>query len=92
MRALGDANGRIGIRDVGKTKAPARGYLRALFFDDQDMSQGGQLCQMKNTSGFNGFQEGGFRWLASGVVASTKWIPWIPQKNPASQGRDSASL
>jgi hypothetical protein len=25
-------------------------------------------------------------------VASEKWIPWIPQKNPASQSRDSASL
>jgi hypothetical protein len=25
----------------GKTKAPARGYLWALFFDDQGMSQGG---------------------------------------------------
>jgi hypothetical protein len=47
---------------------------------------------MKNTLGFNGFQEGGFRWLASGLVASTNWIPWIPQKNPASQDGDSASL
>ena len=36
--------------------------------------------------------QAGFRWLASGVVASTNWIPWIPQKNPARQGRDSASL
>ena len=83
---------KIGIRDVGKMKAPARGYLRALFFDDQCMSQGGQLCQTKNTRGFNGFPEDGFRWLASGVVASTNWIPWIPQKNPASQDRDSTSL
>jgi hypothetical protein len=31
----------------GKTKAPARGYLWALFFDDQGMSQGGQLCQLE---------------------------------------------
>jgi hypothetical protein len=31
------------IRDVGKTKAPARAYLRALFFDDQEVRQGGQL-------------------------------------------------
>jgi hypothetical protein len=76
----------------GKTKAPAKGYLGALFFDDQGVGQGGQLCQMKNTLGFNGFQEGGFRWLASGLVASTNWIPWIPQKNPASQDGDSASL
>ena len=25
-------------------------------------------------------------------VASAKWIPWLPQKNPARQDRDSASL
>jgi hypothetical protein len=76
----------------GKTKAPARAILRALFFDDQGVGQWGQLCQIKNARGFNGFPEGGFRWLASGVVASANWIPWIPQKNPARQGRDSASL
>jgi hypothetical protein len=35
----------IGIRDVGKTKTPARGILRAQNFDDLGMSQGGQLCQ-----------------------------------------------
>lgn len=77
---------------MGKTRAPARGVLRALFFDAQGVGQGGQLCQMENTRGFNGFTAGGFRWLASGVVASTNWIPWIPQKNPERQGRDSASL
>ena len=27
-----------------------------------------------------GFPEGGFRWLASGAVASANWVPWIPQK------------
>jgi len=35
------------------------------------------------------------RWLpveASGHLASPKWIPWIPQKNPARPDRDSASL
>jgi hypothetical protein len=47
---------------------------------------------MKNARGFNGFLAGGFRWLASGEVASINWIPWIPQKNPARQDRDSASL
>jgi hypothetical protein len=47
---------------------------------------------MKNALGFDGFPAGGFRWLASGAVASAKWIPWIPQKNPARQDRDSASL
>jgi hypothetical protein len=77
---------------MGKTKAPARIILRAQFFDVQGVDQGGQLCQTKNTLGFNGFHAGGFRWLASGVVASTNWIPWIPQKNPARQSRDSASL
>ena len=25
-------------------------------------------------------------------VASAKWLPWLPQKNPARQDRDSASL
>jgi len=29
------ASDRIEVRDVGKTKTPARGYQRALFFDDQ---------------------------------------------------------
>jgi hypothetical protein len=33
------------IRDVMKTKTPARVILRAQIFDDADMSQGGQLCQ-----------------------------------------------
>jgi hypothetical protein len=47
---------------------------------------------MKNTRGFNFFPAAGFRWLAFGVLASAKWIPWIPQKNPARQGRDFASL
>ena len=28
-----------------KTKAPARGFLRALFFDDQGVGQRGQVCQ-----------------------------------------------
>ena len=59
------------IRDVVKTKAPARGYLRALFFDDQGVRQGGQLCQMKNARRFNGFRQ----------VASAGWLPawWLPQ-------------
>jgi hypothetical protein len=35
---------------------------------------------MKKRSGFNSFLAGGFRWLASGRVASAKWIPWIPQR------------
>jgi hypothetical protein len=56
-------------------QAPARGYLRALFFDDQGVRQGGQLCQMKNALGFNGFSAGGFRCPASGPVASANWIP-----------------
>ena len=47
---------------------------------------------MENDRGFNDFLEGGFHWLASGQVASPNWLPWIPQKNPASPDRDSASL
>jgi hypothetical protein len=35
---------------------------------------------MKNARGFNGFPASGFRWLASGKVASANWIPWIPQR------------
>jgi hypothetical protein len=46
----------------------------------------------KNTRGFNSFPAGGFHWLASGVMASENWIPWIPQKNPAKPDRDTASL
>jgi 2-hydroxychromene-2-carboxylate isomerase len=49
----------------GKTKAPERAILQALFFDDQGVGQGGQLCQVKNTLGFNGFWRGGFRKLDS---------------------------
>jgi hypothetical protein len=33
---------------------------------------------MKNERGFNGFPASGFRWLASGVVASENWLRWIP--------------
>ena len=32
-----------------ETKAPERGYLRALFFDGQSMSQGGQSCQCRRS-------------------------------------------
>jgi len=79
MHAARNGSDRIRIRDVGKRKAPARGVLRAQFFDDQGVRQGGQLCQTKNARGFNSFPETGFRWLASSVVASANWIPWIPQ-------------
>ncbi len=34
MRAGNMASDRIGVRDVGETKAPERAILRALFFDD----------------------------------------------------------
>jgi hypothetical protein len=60
-RAGNMASNRIGVCDVEETKRPAREYLRATFLDDQEVGQGGQLCQMENTLGFNGFQEGGFR-------------------------------
>ncbi|SNS83963.1 hypothetical protein SAMN04488078_103619 [Antarctobacter heliothermus] len=48
MRTGSMASDKIGVRDVGKKKAPERGFLRALFFDDQGMSQGGQVCQSEN--------------------------------------------
>jgi hypothetical protein len=52
---------------------------------------------MKNACRFNGFPESGFRWPASGVVASANWIPWIPQriqraKNVIPQAFDNESL
>jgi hypothetical protein len=50
-----------------KSKTPARGFLRANCFDDQGMSQGGQVCQQKILHRFNAFPAGGFRWLASGL-------------------------
>jgi len=57
-----------------KTKAPTRGFLRALFFDDEDMSQGGQVCQQKILYGFNAFTEG---WLPlSGFWP--KRLAWLP--------------
>jgi len=34
-RAGNMASDMIGVRDVGETKMPARGCLRAIFFDDQ---------------------------------------------------------
>jgi len=34
MRADNLASDRIGVRDVGETKTPARDILRAQFFDD----------------------------------------------------------
>jgi hypothetical protein len=46
--ALGDASVRIGIRNVGKSKAPARGVLRAQFFDDQWVGQWGQIVIAQN--------------------------------------------
>ena len=55
----------------GENESAREGFLWAQFFDDQGVGQGGQLCQMKNARRFNSFSAGGFRWLASGVVAST---------------------
>ncbi|MBW6494984.1 MAG: hypothetical protein K0B16_10605, partial [Burkholderiaceae bacterium] len=63
-----------------KTKAPARGILGALFFDDQGVGQEGQLCQMKNRRGFNDFSMRGFHCLASGEV-----MEWMPPSPTASQ-------
>jgi hypothetical protein len=43
--AAGMASGTSRIHDAVKKKAPERGLLRAQFFDDQKVRQGGQLCQ-----------------------------------------------
>lgn len=74
MRAGNMASVSFGIRDRGKTKAPARAILWALFFDVQGVGQEEQLCQMEKRRGFMGFLAGGFLWLASGPVASAGWI------------------
>jgi hypothetical protein len=44
MRVAELASGGIGVVNVGKTKAPARGFLGALFFDDQVVGQRGLTC------------------------------------------------
>ena len=75
MRAGNMASVSFGIRDMGKMEVPARAILRALFFDAQGVGQDEQLCQMEKRRGFNSFLAGGFRWLASDVVASAGWIP-----------------
>jgi len=74
MRAGSMASDNFGVRDVGETKAPERGYLRALYVDGQGMSQGGQVCQSENGRGFNAFTTG---WLPMPGFWS-KWLPWIP--------------
>ena len=51
-----------------------------------------ELAFKREFGSFVQLEKGGFRWLASCVVASANWIPWIPQKNPARRDRDSASL
>jgi len=69
---------RIRIRDVGKKKAPERGFLRAPFFDDQWVGQGGQLCQTIFRPRINVFQRtrktSATRWLLLAKVASSKWL------------------
>ena len=74
MRAGSMASDRIGVRDVGETKMPARGYLRALYVDGQGMSQGGQVCQSENWYGFNAFTTG---WPPMPGFWS-KWPLWSP--------------
>jgi len=79
MRAAVLVSDRIRIRDVGKTKAPERGFLRALFFDDEWVGQGGQLCQTIFRPGINVFQRArktsAMRWLPLAGF----WLKWIPQ-------------
>ena len=49
--------GCVSNRDVRKTKAPARGILRAQIFDASLLRQGGQLCQTFFALGFKGFRK-----------------------------------
>jgi hypothetical protein len=51
------------------------------------------------TCGINVFQRGeieplrgGFLWWLLAWLASVRWIPWIPPRNPPGQLRDRASL
>jgi hypothetical protein len=49
----------------GKSKTPARGFLRANCFDDQGMSQGGAGLSTANIARLEPLKWGGFRWLDS---------------------------
>ena len=70
-RALGDANGRNGTRDVGKTKAPERvssGRNSSMF---KGYVNGGSFVKWKSCVDS----------MASRQVASAVWLParWLPQ-------------
>ena len=79
----------------GKSKTPARGFLRANCFDDQGMSQGGQVCQQQILRGLSvrsGVASGGWVLVRVASLASAGWIldknskihpaSWVSQRNP----------
>jgi hypothetical protein len=84
VAAVGDISVRIGIRYLGKSYMPARGSVGCNASMIEGQFQQGQLFQMKNTRGSNGFSAIGFRCLASGKVD--------PAKNPAREDRGFVSL
>jgi len=71
-----------GERRVAASAQPCRSaagsgsaVLRALFFDDQGMSQGGQLCQREFWRGIRAFRK---RWVPAGFAGFPKWLPHLP--------------
>jgi len=69
------------------------------------LGRGQVVCSRHRTALLNGktdlgFTEASQQWLPSvswhylgmGGGVPQKWIPWIPKKNPARQGRISTSL
>ena len=61
----------------GKSKTPARVFLRANCFDDQGMSQGGQVCQQQILRGLSvrsGVASVGWILVKVASLASAGWI------------------
>ena len=82
MRVAELASGGIGVVYVGKTKAPARGFLGALFFDDQGVGQWGSFAKpylytesMRSSRPPFDHCRGGFLWWLLAWLDSIKWIP-----------------
>jgi hypothetical protein len=78
-RATGPVRGCIRICDVGKSKTPARGILRAQFFDDELMSQEGQICQQALSGGFNVFAKSWSCVLRRWLRVDSKLASAMPQ-------------
>jgi len=80
MRAAKSGSGRISIRDVEKNESARDGFPPGAILRLSIGRSRGAALSNENQSEFKVFSVGGFRWLASGGVASTKWIPWIPKR------------